>query len=87
MYVDPAKDLKKKWNIIKAMPPNMPVPFKAVGLLLELKRQFMNILMVVVGLLCCYFAISQNAPGLFVFAMLAFLYPFSSEARRTLIDH
>tara|TARA_Y100000389_G_scaffold30625_1_gene25922 strand:- start:666 stop:911 length:246 start_codon:yes stop_codon:yes gene_type:complete len=61
---------------------NMPVPFKAVGLLLELKRQFMNILMVVVGLLCCYFAISQNAPGLFVFAMLAFLYPFSSEAKR-----
>ena len=61
---------------------NMPVLFKAVGFVLGLKRKFMNFLMVVLGLLCCYFAISQNAPGLFVFATLSFLYPFSLEAKR-----
>ena len=60
---------------------NMPVAFKAVGLLLQLKRQFKIILMFVVGLLCCYIAISQNAPSFFVFAIMAFLFPVSSEAK------
>lgn len=60
----------------------MPVPLKVVGLLVGLMQMFRNFMMVLVGLLCCYFAISLNAPFLFFFAMLAFLYPFSSEAKR-----
>lgn len=77
-------DKRTAANNDKRTAANMPVLFKAAGLFLDMKRIVVNILVVIVGLVCGYFAYTQDAPGLYVFAVLAVLYLFSLGAKRIL---
>jgi len=60
----------------------VPVPVKAVMTLLSLPRLLSNGFMIVVGLLCFYFAISQRNYVLFLLGSMAFFYPLSIEGKR-----